>query len=222
MAKSSQHAGYSESMSRLMDLLGQMPGVGAKTAERLAYHIMRLSTDDAMALAYAIRDVKKNVRQCSRCFNLSESDPCPICADPQRDAGVICVVEQPRDVVVFEQTGRYKGVYHVLTGRIAPLDGTGPEHLTVPQLCRRIRDGGVREVILAMNPDLEGDGTALFVREALKGLPVKVSRIGRGIPTGALIEYVSMTTLVDALEGRREIPSEKEQNNKGPSDSQDR
>jgi recombination protein RecR len=166
---------------------------------------MRMSKEDAMALAYAIRDVKRNVRQCSVCFNLSETDPCPVCADETRDPSVVCVVEQPRDVVVFEQTGRYRGVYHVLTGRIAPLDDMGPEDLTVPQLCERVRGGGVREVIVATNPDLEGDGTALFVSRALKPLGVRVTRIGRGIPTGSLIEYASMTTLADALSGRREV-----------------
>jgi recombination protein RecR len=205
MAKATPPKGYTETMTRLLDELATLPGVGAKSAERIAYHIMRLSTDEAMRLAYAIRDVKKNVRQCSRCFNLSESDPCPICADPDRDPTLVCVVEQPRDVLVFEQTGRFRGLYHVLTGRIAPLDGSGPENLTVPQLCERVRREGVREVILATNPDLEGDGTALFLAQALKDTPARVTRIGRGIPTGSLIEYASLTTLADALEARRDM-----------------
>lgn len=202
---SEKFRGYTESMARLMEALSQLPGIGAKSAERIAYHIMRASKDEAMALAYAIRDVKKNVRQCSVCFHMSETDPCEICADPNRDRGVICVVEQPKDVIVLEQTGRYRGLYHVLTGRIAPLDGTGPEDLTTPQLCERVRSGGVREVILATNPDLEGDGTAVFVREALKGTDVKITRIARGIPTGSMIEYASTTILTDALEGRQEM-----------------
>jgi len=201
----SDHSGYTGSMAKLMEQFARLPGIGAKSAERLAYHIMRVSTEEAMELAYAIRDIKRNVRQCSKCFHMSESDPCPICGDPTRDQEVLCVVEQPKDVVMIEQTRKYNGLYHVLTGRIAPLEGSGPEDLTVPELCRRVSRMKIQEVILATNPDLEGDGTALFVCEALKLTGVKVTKIARGIPTGTLIEYASKTILGDALEGRREM-----------------
>ncbi len=188
-----------------MELLGHMPGVGEKTAERLAYHILRLSDAEALELADAIREVKQRVKQCSVCFQFSESDPCPVCADPRRDGSTICVVEQAKDVVAFEQTGGYHGLYHVLGGRLAPLEGVEPQHLTVGRLLERVKDGQVREVILATNPDMEGEATALYVREALEGLPVTVSRLARGIPSGSHLEYANASILADALEGRREM-----------------
>jgi recombination protein RecR len=197
--------GYTKSVARLMELLGHMPGVGEKTAERLAYHILRLSDTEAQELANAILEVKQRVKQCSVCFQFSESDPCPICADPRRDAGTICVVEQAKDVVAVEQTGGYSGLYHVLGGRLAPLEGVEPQHLTVERLVRRVREGRVAEVILATNPDMEGEATALYVRQALEGLPVKVSRLARGIPSGSHLEYANASILADALEGRREM-----------------
>jgi len=187
-----------------MELLGHMPGVGEKTAERLAYHILRLSEAEALQLADAIREVKQKVKQCSVCFQFSEGDPCPICADPRRDASTICVVEQAKDVVAIEQTGGYNGLYHVLGGRLAPLEG---EDLTVARLLERLKGGAVKEVILATNPDMEGEATALYVREALAGLPVKVSRLARGIPSGSHLEYANAAILADALEGRREMKS---------------
>ena len=197
--------GYTRSVARLMELLGHMPGVGEKTAERLAYHILRLSDAEAMELADAIREVKQRVKQCSVCFQFSESDPCPVCADPRRDAATICVVEQAKDVVAFEQTGGYNGLYHVLGGRLAPLEGVEPQHLTVERLLERVKDGAVKEVILATNPDMEGEATALYVREALEGLPLVVSRLARGIPSGSHLEYANASILADALEGRREM-----------------
>ena len=190
-----------------MELLTYLPGVGEKTAERLAYHILRLSDRDALALADAIRDVKQKVKQCSVCFQFAESDPCPVCANPQRDRTTICVVESATDVVAFEQSGEYKGLYHVLGGRLAPLDGIEPEDLTVDRLVERVREGDVEEVILATNPDMEGEATALYVDEALQGLPVKVTRLARGIPSGSHLEYANAAILADALDGRREIKS---------------
>jgi recombination protein RecR len=196
---------YTESVGKLIDLLALMPGVGEKTAERLAYHILRLSDEEALALSEAIREVKEKVRQCSVCYQFAEADPCPVCADPKRDRSTICVVEQARDAVTIEQSGGYRGLYHVLCGRLAPLEGIEPENLTVAELIARVRGGGVREVILATNPDMEGEATALYVRKALDGLPVRVSRLARGIPSGSQLEYADAAIVADALEGRREV-----------------
>src|SRR5262249_8546834 len=154
---------YGESFTRLKEEFAKMPGIGTKSAERLAYHVLQTSPEDAMKLAYAIRDVKKNVRACSTCHNVTESDPCAICSDPGRDRSVICVVEQPRDLFAIERTGEYRGVYHVLQGRISPLEGVDSSQLTIDGLLERTKASGVGEVILATNPDLEGDGTALFL-----------------------------------------------------------
>jgi recombination protein RecR len=190
-----------------MEQLGRMPGVGERTAERLAYHVLRLSREEALALAEAIREVKERVKQCSRCFHFSETDPCAICSDPERDQATVCVVEQAKDVVAMEQSG-YRGVYHVLCGRLAPLDGMEPEDLTVDRLVERVSAGGVEEVILACNADMEGEATAMYVREALAGLPARVTRLARGIPSGSQLEYANAAVLADALEGRREVGSE--------------
>ncbi len=201
--------GYTASLERLMELLSRMPGVGEKTAERLAYHVLRLSAQEAAELADAIREVKERVKQCSSCFHFSESDPCAICSDPRRDRSTICVVEQSRDVVTMEQSN-YDGLYHVLCGRLAPLDGMEPEDLTVSRLVERVGDGQVREVILACNADMEGEATALYVHEALKGLPLKVSRLARGIPSGSQLEYANAAVVTEALEGRRTMNREPE------------
>jgi len=197
--------GYTESIRRLMEHLSKMPGVGERTSERLAYHIVRLSKEDAMALARAIRDVKETVRQCSVCYQLSESDPCHICSDSRRDRSVICVVEDVRDAITIEQSGLYRGLYHVLCGRLAPLDGIRPQDLTVGKLVERARRPEVKEVILATNPDMEGEATALYVRESLEGVPVKITRLARGIPSGSQLEYADPAILADALEGRTVI-----------------
>jgi len=182
-----------------------MPGIGPKTAERLAYHVLRTPDAEALRLAEAIRDVKTKIRQCSRCFNITEVDPCPICVSPDRDVSVLCVVEQPRDVVSIESTGEFRGRYHVLQGRISPLDGVDPDHLTVSPLLGRIREGEVREVILATNPDMEGDGTAVYLAERLEGTGIRVTRIAKGIPAGSSIEFVGKSILKDALSGRRSM-----------------
>jgi len=194
-----------DSLERLVAEFRKLPGIGARTAERLAYHVLRATKDEAMALAYAIRDVKKNMRNCSECFNLTEGQLCSICGDPRRDRSLICVVEQPKDVWALEKTGSYRGLYHVLLGRLAPLEGAGPESLTVDELVKRVERGGVREVILATNPNLEGDGTAAYIREKLAPTGVRVTRIARGIPAGSTIEYSNTNILQDALSGRREL-----------------
>lgn len=192
-----------ESITRLVEELTRLPGIGKKSAERLAYHLLRVSKAEALALADAIRSVKENVRYCSRCYNLAEEELCPICQDAQRDAGVICVVEQPRDVMALEQAGTYKGVYHVLLGRIAPLEGVGPEQLTIEALVARVRAGGVREVIMGTNPTVEGDGTALYISNLLGEFPVEITRLARGITSGSVLEFANREVLAEALAGRQ-------------------
>ena len=188
---------------RLVGRLARLPGIGKRSAERLAFHLLKESVEDALALADAIRDLKQNVRHCSRCFNIAESDPCSICADPDRDQSTILVVEQPNDVLTLETTGTYRGVYHVLMGRIAPLDGIGPGELNILSLLDRARADGAREVIVGTNPTLEGDGTALYLSEQLAEMGVKVSQLARGLPTGSSLEIASKAVLADAIEGRR-------------------
>jgi recombination protein RecR len=196
---------YTESLSRLMDEFAKLPGIGARTAERLALHILKSPEDQAMALARAIRDVKQNTRHCSICCNITEADPCILCSDGRRDTTTLCVVEQPRDLLAIEKTGAYRGLYHVLMGRIAPLEDVHPEDLTIDHLLRRVQQGGVPEVILYPNPDLEGDVTAQHLAKLLRPLGVRVSLPARGIPTGSQIEYANETILRDALDGRRAI-----------------
>jgi recombination protein RecR len=181
-----------------------MPGVGERTAERLAYHIVRLDPQQAEEFVRAIQDVKRSVKQCSVCCLLSESDPCHICSDPRRDRGLICVVEDSRDAATIEATGAFRGLYHVLGGRLAPLDGMEPEDLTVDKLLKRVKAGEPKEVVLATNPDMEGDATAMLVREALAGLTVRLTRLARGIPTGSHLQYANAAILAEALEQRRE------------------
>jgi len=193
----------SESVNQLVEQFAKLPGIGKKSAERLAYHVLRAHKTEALALADAIRNVKENVRHCSQCYNLSEGELCTICRDARRDATLLCVVEQPRDLMALEQTGHFNGLYHVLLGRIAPLDGIGPEQLTIEALVRRIREGQVREVIMATNPTVEGDGTALHITNLLADLPVKVTRLARGITTGSVLEFANKEMLTDALSGRQ-------------------
>jgi len=185
-----------------MTELTRLPGIGPRSAERIAFHLLRASADEALALANAIRDVKQNLRHCSRCYNLTEQDPCAICGDPKRDAGFIVVVEQPKDVMLLEQTGLITGVYHVLMGHIAPLEGVEPEDLTIGALVDRVRSGGGREVLLATNPTMEGDGTALYIHSVLEPLGVKVSRLARGLAVGSQVEYASRAMLEAAISGR--------------------
>jgi recombination protein RecR len=198
-------AGYSETIERLIEELAKLPGIGERTAERLAFHLLKSARADAMALSEAIRDVKDRIHPCRQCFNLAEEELCAICRSPQRDQGVICVVEQPKDLLALEATGAYGGVYHVLMGQIAPLDGVEPEDLTIDALVERIRSGGVREVILATNPTVAGDGTSLHIASLLEPLDVKVTRLARGLPTGGQIEYANRSILTDAINDRRSL-----------------
>lgn len=193
---------YTESLNRLIDQFGKLPGIGPKTAERLAFHILKTTPDEALALANAIADVKRNIRQCTVCHNLSESETCSICADARRDHTVICVVEQSRDVISLEKTGLCRWVYHVLGGHIAPLEGVEPGDLTIDALVKRLRAGNVTEVVMATNPNLEGDGTALYISSLLRPMNVKVTRLARGLPSGGTIEFASGSILADAIQGR--------------------
>ena len=193
------------SVERLVEELQRLPGVGRRTAERLAEHLVRSPADEAMALARAIRDVKAQVRPCGTCGNWSESDPCALCADGARDRTILCVVSSPRDLLSLERTGAFRGLYHVLGGRVSPLEGVGPEDLSLAALAARVKAGGVREVILATDPDAEGDMTAHHAARALEGTGVRVTRLSRGLPAGSSVELASPATLGEALEGRREI-----------------
>jgi len=198
-------SGYSQAIERLIEEFGNLPGIGARTAERLAFHILKSTEPEAMSLADAIRDVKRLVRPCTRCFSLAEAELCAICADPRRDAGAICVVEQPKDLLALESTGAYRGLYHVLMGHIAPLEDMEAEDLTIGALVARVKAGGVREVILATNPTVAGDGTALHITSLLAPTGVKVTRLARGLPTGGQIEYANKSILTDAITERRKV-----------------
>jgi recombination protein RecR len=198
-------AQFSESLANLIDQFAKLPGIGQKSAERLAYHVLRVNKAEALALSDAIRNVRENLHYCQQCYFLAEGDLCDICADPHRDSSVLCVVEQPRDVMALEQAGAYRGMYHVLLGRIAPLEGIGPEHLTINKLVDRVQHGEVREVIMATNPNVEGDGTALHLANALADFPVSITRLARGITTGSILEYTNREILADALVGRQKF-----------------
>jgi len=196
---------YTEALNRLIEEFGKLPGVGPKTAERLAFYILKAKSDEAMALADAIRDVKNKIKRCKICYNYSEQPICKICSDERRDKSLICVVEQPKDVIALEKTGTCKWVYHVLGGHIAPLDGVEPDDLTIDKLIERIRKGGVKEVIMATNPNMAGDGTALYISSLLRDTGVKITRLARGLPTGSTIEYASGKMLTDAIIGRQKL-----------------
>jgi recombination protein RecR len=196
---------YPGPLARLIDELSKMPTVGPKTAQRLAFHILRLSSEEARALADAIVDVKAQMRHCSTCFTITDVDPCAICADPARNAEVLCVVEDPRDVLALERTREFRGRYHVLHGAISPLDGIGPDDLKIADLLVRVRDGTVKEVIVATNPRVEGEATAIYLARLLKPLGVRVTRIAHGLPVGGDLEYADEVTLARALEGRRDL-----------------
>lgn len=198
-------AQVTDSVSKVIEEFAKLPGIGRKSAERLAYHVLRVPKSEALALADAIRAVRENVRYCATCFNLAESEQCSICADPRRDRTQLCVVEQPRDLMALEQAGVFRGVYHVLLGRIAPLDGVGPDQLTLPQLVQRVRTGEFKEIVMATNPTVEGDGTALHISNLLADLPVNITRLARGITTGSILEYTNKEILADALTGRQRL-----------------
>jgi recombination protein RecR len=194
---------FGPSMTRLVEEFAELPGIGRKSAERMANHVLASHRDDARRLAEAILAVKENVRPCQTCGNLTEREQCDICRDTRRDRHVVCVVEQARDVTALEQTGVFHGLYHVLGGRISPLDGMGPEKLNINALVRRVRDGGITEIVMATNPTLEGDGTALFVTNLLEPYDVTVTRLARGIASGSVLEYANKEMLADALRGRQ-------------------
>jgi recombination protein RecR len=196
---------YTESMNRLIEEFGKLPGIGPKSAERLAFYVLKARTDEAMALAEAIRDVKTRIKHCETCYNFSEQTTCEICSDPRRDKSLICIVEQPKDVISLEKTGTCKWVYHVLGGHIAPLEGIEPSDLTINQLVERVGKGDVKELIMATNPNMAGDGTALYISSLLRSTGVKITRLARGLPTGTTIEYASGKMLNDAIIGRQEL-----------------
>jgi len=196
---------YTAPVQALIDELGRLPGVGPKSAQRIAFHLLKIPADDANRLAAAIRDAKAKVRFCERCWNVAEDPLCPICADPRRDSSLICVVEESRDIVAIEKTGEFRGRYHVLLGAINPLEGIGPDHLKIRELLARLEPEGVHEVIVCTNPNTEGEVTAMYLARMLKPLGIKVSRLASGLPVGGDLEYADELTLGRALEGRRTI-----------------
>ncbi len=193
------------SVTRLIEVLSELPGIGPKTASRLTFFLLRGETDLPLRLAEALRDLKERTRFCSVCYNITEEDPCPICSDPNRDRSLICVVEEPLDVVAIERTEQYRGLYHVLHGALAPMEGIFAENLRIAELLQRVQAGGVEEVILATNPTSEGDYTAAYLLSKLRPLGVRITRLGRGLPVGGDLEYADQITLANALEGRREL-----------------
>jgi len=196
---------HADAVQHLIDQLGRLPGVGPKSAQRIAYHLLKVPKEDALALADAIATAKDRVRFCEVCHNLSEAPRCAICADPRRDATLVCVVEEPRDIVAVEKTGGFRGRYHVLGGAINPMEGIGPDQLKVRELLARVDVDQVAEVILCTNPNLEGDTTAMYLARLLKPLGVRVTRIASGLPVGGDLEYADELTLGRALEGRRDV-----------------
>lgn len=196
---------YPPSVGRLVEALQRLPGIGPKTAQRLTFHLLKQPEGAVRELADALVDLKTRAVHCSRCFNVTDEDPCRICANPSRDPAVMCVVEEPNDLLAMERTGEYRGRYHVLLGALSPLEGIGPDELKVRELLGRVETDGVREVILATNPNVEGDATAIYLAKLLRPLGVRVTRIARGLPVGGDLEYADEVTLARALEGRKEM-----------------
>ena len=196
---------YAGPVQDLIDQLGRLPGVGPKSAQRIAFYLLKLSKEDAERLAHAIVEVKARISFCRRCFNVSEGELCELCRDERRDPTVVCVVEEPRDIVAVEKTQEYRGLYHVLQGAISPIEGIGPEQLRVKELLARVDVEGIKEIILCTNPNLEGEATAMYLARLLKPLGLKVTRIASGLPVGGDLEYADELTLGRALEGRREV-----------------
>ncbi len=192
-------------LGRLIEALQRLPGIGPKTAQRLTFHLLKQPEGAVRELAEALVEMKARVVHCSRCFNVTDQDPCRICADPRRDAGLLCVVEEANDLLAMERTGEYRGRYHVLLGALSPLDGIGPDELKVRELLARLEADRIREVILATNPNVEGDATAIYLAKLLRPLGVRVTRIARGLPVGGDLEYADEVTLTRALEGRKEM-----------------
>ena len=196
---------FASPIARLIQQLAKLPGVGEKTAARLAFHILRASPEDAAALAAAIGEVRQKIRFCSVCCDLTEADPCAICRDARRDGAIVCVVAQPQDLIAIERAGGYRGRYHVLHGLLSPLDGVGPDDLRVAELVRRCADGTIREAILATSPSVEGEATAVYLAKLLRPLGVRATRIATGVPMGGELEYADQATLARAIDGRREM-----------------
>jgi recombination protein RecR len=198
---------YTQSIQSLMNELARLPGIGMRSAERIAFHLLKQDPQEALKLADAIRDVKTRIRHCSICFNLTEDDPCGICSDASRDHAQVCVVEQPKDLLSLESAGLYRGVYHVLLGRISPLEDMEPGDLTIEPLIERLASGAIREVIMGTNPTMEGDGTALYIQSLIGGrFPnVQLTRLARGLPAGSNIEYANKNILADAISGRQKM-----------------
>ena len=196
---------YAKPLNRLINELAQLPGIGGKTAQRLAFHILSMDDKSAMELAEAISDAKRSMTYCSVCGNLTDTDPCAICADESRDKSVICVVESPKDVVAMEKIREYRGYYHVLHGAISPMDGIGPDDINLKSLIMRLQDEDVKELIIATNPNIEGEATAMYIARLIKPSGIKVTRIAHGIPVGGDLEYADEVTLLKAMEGRREL-----------------
>ncbi|ACL70822.1 recombination mediator RecR [Halothermothrix orenii] len=195
---------YPQPMGKLINQLSRLPGIGPKTAQRLAFYILRLNPSEVRELSQSMIDAREKTKYCSVCNNLTEKDPCDFCSSPERDHNLICVVESPKDVIAMERTGEYKGLYHVLHGSISPIDGIGPEDIKIRNLLPRLKEG-VKEVIVATDPNAEGDATAMYLARLIKPLGVKVTRIAHGLPVGGDLEYADEVTLSKALEGRREM-----------------
>jgi recombination protein RecR len=196
---------YPEPVARLIEALQRLPGIGPKTAQRLTFFMLKRPIDEARELADSLLAVKERIVYCSTCFNVTDQDPCRICSDPARDTGLLCVVEEPNDLLAMERTGEFKGRYHVLLGALSPLEGIGPDDLKVRELLARLDAGGATEVILATNPNVEGEATAIYLAKLMRPLGVRITRIARGLPVGGDLEYADQVTLSKALEGRREV-----------------
>ena len=199
---------YTPALQKLIDELGKLPGVGPKSAQRIAFHLIKLPEQDALSLANAIQEAKQKVRFCETCFNMSDEAICEICSDTQRDSSLVCVVEEPRDIVALERTREYKGLYHVLQGAINPIDGIGPEQLKIRELLERLKGNTLQEVMLCTNPNIEGEATAMYLAKLIEPLGIQVSRIASGLPVGGDLEYADELTLGRALEGRRKITAD--------------
>ncbi|MDB8791878.1 recombination mediator RecR [Romboutsia sp. 1001216sp1] len=196
---------YTGPIARLIEEFSKLPGVGRKTAQRLAFHVINMNVNDVESLSKAILEAKREIKYCSVCCNITDTDPCSMCSNKNRDAGVICVVEDPRDVAAMERTREFKGQYHVLNGVISPMDGIGPDMIKIKELIKRLGNQDVREVIMATNPTIEGEATAMYIARLLKPMGIKVTRIAHGLPVGGDLEYADEVTISKALEGRREI-----------------
>lgn len=196
---------YAAPIAKLIDELSKLPGVGNKTAQRLAFHILNMPAEEVEQLSSSITSAKRNIKYCRVCCNITDSEVCNICSNTKRDSGLICVVEDPKDVVAMEKTREYKGLYHVLNGAISPMEGIGPEEIRIKELLKRIAENDIKEIILATNPNIEGEATAMYISRLLKPVGIKVTRIAHGVPVGGDLEYADEVTLMKALEGRREI-----------------